>query len=95
MRSLRKLLCLWVASMVVLTSALAGGEPPISRNTKVTSFRKAKRTLLGIYGTHQETFYCGCAYDQAKRVDHASCGYVPVKDTKRSRRIEWEHVVPA
>lgn len=79
----------------VMATAMVDAEPPVAGNTTITSFSKAKRTLLGIYHRHRETFYCGCAYDESKRVDHTSCGYVPIKDTKRSRRIEWEHVVPA
>ncbi len=70
-------------------------------NTKITSFRKAKKQLSALYQSHKITFYCGCSY-QGKNVDHSSCGYIPKrpftkkgKKNRRAYRIEWEHVVPA
>jgi deoxyribonuclease I len=70
-------------------------------NTKILSFRAAKKILAKIYQNHRVTFYCGCEYKK-KEVDHSSCGYKPKrpfyksgKKNKRAYRIEWEHVVPA
>ncbi len=40
------------------------------------------------------TLYCNCRFE-GKTVDRASCGYVPLSDSERVRRIEIEHVVPA
>jgi deoxyribonuclease-1 len=37
---------------------------------------------------------CDCAYD-GTTVDVQSCGYQPKKHAKRTRQLEWEHVVPA
>jgi len=42
------------------------------------------------------TFYCGCKTNLAKsNFDRASCGYVPRNDTKKARRVEAEHILPA
>jgi hypothetical protein len=45
---------------------------------------------------HRKTFYCGCDYSADKVVDASSCGFKNNgKYEKRSKKIEWEHVVPA
>jgi deoxyribonuclease-1 len=60
-----------------------------------SSFSKAKRLLYKeVYKDHNETFYCGCSYT-GKVVDLESCNYEVRKNTKRAKRIEAEHVVPA
>ncbi len=61
----------------------------------IKSFTQAKKFASQVYRGHHETFYCGCGYDNKKRVDAASCGYKPRKNAQRGQRIEWEHVVPA
>jgi deoxyribonuclease I len=70
-------------------------------NTRIDSFRAAKKILRKLYQNHRITFYCGCSYS-GKQLDHASCGYKPKrthyksgKRNTRAYRIEWEHVVPA
>ena len=67
----------------------------IPRNEHVEHFSAAKKLLRRVYEGHQITLYCGCAYDARGTVNRSSCGYVPRGDTTRTRRIEWEHVVPA
>jgi len=47
-----------------------------------------------VFAGHEQTFYCGCAYAE-NTVDLQSCGYQPIKNSKRARQLEWEHVVPA
>ena len=69
--------------------------PKVSPNTRMASFGKAKKHLAEIHADHRSTLYCGCSFDDAGVVDRASCGYVPVSEGVRSRRVEWEHVVPA
>jgi deoxyribonuclease I len=59
-----------------------------------SSFSKAKKLAWGIYADKQETFYCGCDYEDGN-VDASECGYKPRKQPKRGARVEWEHVVPA
>ena len=61
----------------------------------LTSFRKAKRYLMQVYTNQKKTFYCACNFTSDKQIDHASCGVQTRKNTKRSRRLEWEHIVPA
>ena len=58
------------------------------------NFYHAKKILPAIYQGLNQTFYCGCSY-QNKKVDLNSCGYRIRKDPNRAARIEWEHVVPA
>ncbi|MFC1482604.1 hypothetical protein ACFL51_02240, partial [Myxococcota bacterium] len=60
------------------------------------SFSAAKRIALRtIYAGHRTTFYCRCGYTPRKQVSPARCGYRPRRANARSKRIEWEHVVPA
>ena len=63
-------------------------------NRQIESFAKAKKHIYAVAGDSVKTFYCDCEFTR-RVVDHASCGYVPMKADKRSRRTEIEHVVPA
>ncbi|MTI17823.1 endonuclease I [Rhodobacteraceae bacterium RKSG542] len=61
-------------------------------------FGTAKRLLekkVYFEEVDRRTFYCGCSYSDKKQVDADSCGYEPRKANSRSKRIEWEHIVPA
>jgi len=89
---------LLLAAVLAISSGVALAGPN-------ESFSKAKKQLRTIYQDHQMTFYCGCKYDYQDKndmIDNASCGYTPRKShyksgkpNTRSKRIEWEHVVPA
>ncbi|MFC1482422.1 endonuclease [Myxococcota bacterium] len=60
------------------------------------SFSAAKRIALRtIYQGHRTTFYCRCGYTPRKQVSPSRCGYKPRRANARSKRIEWEHIVPA
>ena len=64
-------------------------------NTTNQSFSRSKKLLLQkVYHDHLETFYCGCPFGRDKNVIPSN-QYSPKRDNKRSRRIEWEHIVPA
>lgn len=70
------------------------------KNTFNDSYSKAKKYLEGsVYNEEilkQNTFYCGCDYSTDKFVDKESCGFEDNwKYVSRSKKIEWEHVVPA
>ena len=65
-----------------------------SQNNQIISFSKSKKLLLKIYKDNPVTLYCGCSF-KGKKPLLSSCGYVPIKDSKRGNSIEWEHVVPA
>lgn len=89
-----------LAACALLTSTLAVAGHP-------SSFYSAKKALdREIYtGTDRVSFYCGCDYSPAPNPAKPnktrltpqadSCGLKPRKNTNRSGRIEWEHVVPA
>ncbi len=72
--------------------SVASGAP--KGNQRVTSFRKAKDLLADIHSFNGKTLYCGCNFS-GTTVDLASCGYKPRAGTARSKKMEWEHVVPA
>ena len=81
-----------ILSLIALNTMVLADEPT-THNIK--SFSQAKRLLGKLYKEHPETFYCGCSYNNKKRIDLDSCGYLPRKNKKRATRLEWEHVVPA
>lgn len=64
-------------------------------NTLNDSFNKAKKALFkNIYYDHRFTFYCGCPFDQGKRIIPSD--HFPLwEKSKRSGRVECEHIVPA
>lgn len=66
-----------------------------TRVHNIKSFSQSKKLLGKIYNDNQQTFYCGCSYNNKKQIDLSSCNYIPRKNTKRAKRLEWEHVVPA
>lgn len=64
-------------------------------NTSITSFNKAKKKLeKEVYFDHRETLYCSAKFDDKKNVTPPA-GFETTKYLKRSKKIEWEHVVPA
>lgn len=65
-------------------------------NTSIDSFSKAKKVLLKkVYYDHPYTFYCDCPFNPDKSII-PSVNFSPdTKYFKRSKRVEWEHVVPA
>lgn len=83
------------AFVVSLAFILLLAVPAGAQNTTIQSFNKAKKTLARqVYQDHKITFYCGCPYE-GKAVSPCET-YSPKKKTsKRSKRIEWEHIVPA
>ena len=59
------------------------------------SFSKAKKMLeRNVYNEHRETIYCAADFDEKKFVT-APSGFTSEKYVKRSKKIEWEHVVAA
>jgi len=76
-------------ALLFSVSAFADG------NTTTDSFSKAKRLLQQeVYADHRTTIYCEAEYTAKKSVI-APDSFTPTKHVKRSKRIEWEHVVPA
>jgi deoxyribonuclease-1 len=59
------------------------------------SFNKAKKMLeRNVYYDNRETIYCGAKFDAKKNIE-APQGFVTTTYLKRSKKVEWEHVVPA
>ena len=86
-------LTLLAALLLPLTVAFAA-DPDLPNTAG--SFTGAKRDLYEkVYHDHRMSFYCGCSYDERRRVDLASCGMTDLADEPRAQRIEAEHVFPA
>ncbi len=93
----------WIVKKYIdktLPSSSSGNtiDPTLFKPSTSTSFSGAKKNLMSIYLDHNqdETFYCGCGFNEDKDIDRSICDYEPKKATsKRSRKLEWEHVVPA
>lgn len=81
--------------VVLLHTVICLGLLPAVNATSPSSFYKAKKLLYKeIYKDHNKTFYCGCEYKD-KVVNLESCGYEVRKNTKRAKRTEAEHILPA
>jgi len=67
-----------------------------SGNTKNDSFSKAKKILeKKVYGQlERKTIYCSATFDKSKFIIDKN-GFFSNKYKKRTKKIEWEHVVPA
>lgn len=77
-------------TVFLLTTASVFAE-----NQSIQSFSKAKKTLEKyVYPDNRITLYCGAEFDAKKNVIPPD-GFTTDKYIKRSRKIEWEHVVPA
>ena len=109
--NLNKLILKYVIPAVMGATLMTAGYGVVSRDSPTLrplyptpninwSFSTAKSKLQKIYQSEvlvSETFYCNCEFDPTTKVPvPESCGYIPRKSTNsRSKRIEWEHVVPA
>ncbi|MGE6568157.1 endonuclease [Shewanella vesiculosa] len=70
-------------------SSLADG------NITNDSFNKAKKMLeKHVYHDNRLTIYCGAKFDAKKNIEMPA-GFVTTTHLKRSKKVEWEHVVPA
>ncbi len=81
-----------LSSVLFLSNfALADG------NTTYQSFNKAKKALMkSVYAdeANRQTIYCDATFDDKKNVI-APAGFTSKTHVKRSKRIEFEHIVPA
>jgi len=88
---MKKLLLSIIVIAALATPALADTKG----NTTIQSFSQSKKALLSqVYYDHLVTFYCDCPFTMEKQVIPSE-KYTPKKENKRSKRIEWEHIVPA
>ncbi len=82
--------------LITLLVPVALGVPQASAEPRYpASFNQAKEIGWRIYADKRVDQYCGCTFDNKGRIDLGSCDYAIRKDTKRAKRIEWEHVVAA
>ena len=93
----------WIMERYADDPRLTGLAPPKAEDfatpTLPLSFSRAKTLLRrGVYDDPDErrTLYCGCDYSRDGMVDPLTCGYEAKRPgSTRSRRMEWEHIVPA
>ena len=79
---------------LVICTAIVVHAEPFEGNTTIESVNKAQYLLeRKIYLNHPLTFYCGSRFAASKKISNHK-NYIPVKDSKRANRIEWEHIVP-
>lgn len=52
------------------------------------------KAMMRIFKSDNETFYCGCKFNQDKTINFGSC-YQPINKFLNRKKIEQEHVVPA
>ena len=79
---------------LILVLCILISIPAFAGNETNDSFSQAKKHLREIYADHRETIYCGAKFNADNTVILPE-GFVTTKHKKRSKRIEWEHVVPA
>lgn len=89
---MKKMFSVTTQSLLV---ALALSSNAFAQNHSIDSFSKAKKILeKQVYHDHRKTIYCDAYFDAKKRVS-APVGFETTKYIKRSKKIEWEHIVPA
>lgn len=67
---------------------------PATGNLTIRDFGAAKSIARRLYSHGFHTFYCGCPI-KGKVIDLKSCAIPPKDEGARTRRVEWEHIVPA
>jgi deoxyribonuclease-1 len=63
--------------------------------TPPRNFTESKKIAAELFEGYPKTFYCGCQYDKEGLVNWDSCGYKPKSHSRRSKWVEWEHIMPA
>jgi deoxyribonuclease-1 len=82
-------------TIISLLIAILIATPTFAANQEIQSFSKAKKILeKKVYNNHRTTLYCDAKFDAKKKVTPPK-GFTTTKYLKRSKKIEWEHVVPA
>jgi deoxyribonuclease-1 len=82
-------------TLIILLITILIATPSFAANQEIQSFSKAKKILeKKVYNEHRTTLYCGAKFDAKKKVTPTK-GFTTTKYLKRSKKIEWEHVVPA
>lgn len=80
---------------IIVLAALLFPFTATAGNERIESFSKAKKLLeKEVYFDNRETLYCGASFDDKKNITPPA-GFQSEKHGKRSKKVEWEHVVPA
>lgn len=84
---------------IILMTVLSGLSCGVIAQGNETndSFNRAKKLLMkNVYSQEdtRQTLYCGAQFDHKKNITLPQ-GFVTTKYVKRSKRVEFEHVVPA
>jgi deoxyribonuclease I len=84
-----------IVLLMLLVAAPAWAESPGSFNA-AKNLLATTHTQIG----HQKTLYCGCRYSRNEKgpggvIQRGLCGVEERSSAKLSRRLDWEHVVPA
>ena len=88
---------MFIKSSIIILSILAASFAIADGNTTYKSFNKAKKALMkSVYAKEadRKTIYCNASFDSTKNVT-APPGFTSKTHVKRSKRIEFEHIVPA
>ncbi len=97
-KSLKQIIILFLFIFCIASSSFAKSVSVTTKgNSTIQSFNQAKKALEREVHTEdfmRVTIYCEAPYKQSKDVILPS-DFNTEKYTKRSKRIEWEHVVPA
>jgi deoxyribonuclease-1 len=83
-----------VLKRLILVLCILISIPSFAGNGTNASFSQAKKYLKEIYADHRETIYCRAKFNTDNTVELPE-GFIVTKHKKRSKRIEWEHIVPA
>lgn len=79
----------------VLLSSFIFTSHSFAKNQSIDSFSKAKKILEDkVYPDQRKSIYCNAIFDAKKNVT-LPLGFKTTKYIKRSKKIEWEHIVPA
>lgn len=70
-----------------------GHRPPATSGT-IHSTRLKKTLERQVYYDHWITLHCGATFDEKKNITLPE-GFIASSHTKRAKKVEWEHVVPA
>ena len=87
------LLAVFLSTVSISEGQGQGAFVPLGNRT-IESFVEAKKHLKKIYAKNQVTFYCKARFDDKGKVEMPE-GFKTPKYANRSKRIEWEHIVPA
>ena len=58
------------------------------------NFNQAKSVIYNLLIQDLETIYSGCKINADKKIDFASCNFIPYQTIVRDQRIELEHILP-